>query len=378
MKQFAVVIGRFAPVHNEHINCIFHEAAKYEKVLVLLGSAYRALTPKNPFMPYSRERMIRYSLEEAGIHVSDEKFTFVPLKDYLYSDNRWMLQVQKIVDNFQSSITTSTPLEWEPVLIGVNKDDSSYYLKLFPQWKTKVTKPERDVSSTQIREAMFEGRLEDVRHLISPLTYNYIKDNWMKYSNFTVLQKEYFARQKARSKLFFVDKNGNLALDQNGKPKPCPYEPTAYCTDNVVTWRGHILLIRRRSEPGKGLWALPGGHLNPNEWVKEGAIRELQEETHIYFFKNGIDKEIRRLYLSSDWCKSSRQFDFPGRSELGRKITTAFHWVIPDEFEVSVQADDDADRAQWFSFYQVLEKMDYEIFEDHQQIIAQMILGAPL
>jgi ADP-ribose pyrophosphatase YjhB (NUDIX family) len=46
-----------------------------------------------------------------------------------------------------------------------------------------------------------------------------------------------------------------------------------------VTDDGHVLLIRRGLEPGRGLWAQPGGFLEIDETVTEGAIRETLEET---------------------------------------------------------------------------------------------------
>lgn len=55
-----------------------------------------------------------------------------------------------------------------------------------------------------------------------------------------------------------------------------------------VTDEGRILLIRRGLEPGRGLWAQPGGFLEVDETATEGAIRETLEET-------GLDVRLGEL-----------------------------------------------------------------------------------
>ncbi len=42
-----------------------------------------------------------------------------------------------------------------------------------------------------------------------------------------------------------------------------------------------VLLVKRANPPFKGMWSLPGGHLEPGEPVLEAAARELREETGI-------------------------------------------------------------------------------------------------
>jgi 8-oxo-dGTP diphosphatase len=48
-----------------------------------------------------------------------------------------------------------------------------------------------------------------------------------------------------------------------------------------------ILLVKRRTVPFKGYWALPGGRVEAGESVEETVVREVKEET-------GLDVQIVR------------------------------------------------------------------------------------
>ena len=56
----------------------------------------------------------------------------------------------------------------------------------------------------------------------------------------------------------------------------------------VVVEDGRILVIRRAHEPGEGLWAVPGGRVEPDETVRHAVAREVREET-------GLDVEVGDL-----------------------------------------------------------------------------------
>ncbi len=43
--------------------------------------------------------------------------------------------------------------------------------------------------------------------------------------------------------------------------------------------RRRLLLVRRAHDPGRGLWSLPGGRVEPGESDEEAVLRELAEET---------------------------------------------------------------------------------------------------
>ncbi len=49
----------------------------------------------------------------------------------------------------------------------------------------------------------------------------------------------------------------------------------------VVVRDGKVLLAKRGGEPGRGLWSLPGGAVNPGEELKAAVVRELREECGI-------------------------------------------------------------------------------------------------
>ena len=46
----------------------------------------------------------------------------------------------------------------------------------------------------------------------------------------------------------------------------------------LIEERGKFLLVRRATEPQKGWWAVPGGHVDPGETIIGAVVRELREE----------------------------------------------------------------------------------------------------
>ncbi|HIP62693.1 MAG TPA: NUDIX hydrolase [Archaeoglobus profundus] len=58
--------------------------------------------------------------------------------------------------------------------------------------------------------------------------------------------------------------------------------------DAIIPYQGKIVLIRRRNEPFKGYYALPGGIVEYGETVEEAVLREVKEET-------GLDVKIHKL-----------------------------------------------------------------------------------
>src|SRR5262249_17837677 len=82
------------------------------------------------------------------------------------------------------------------------------------------------------------------------------------------------------------------------------YDPTFVTTDAVVVARGHVLIVRRGHQPGKGQLALPGGFLTKGSRLRENCVKELKEETRI-----NVDANLLRRAI-----KDHEVFDDPDRS----------------------------------------------------------------
>ena len=66
------------------------------------------------------------------------------------------------------------------------------------------------------------------------------------------------------------------------KYQPTDYPPNAVTADVILltirSGRLAVLLVERANPPQSGSWALPGGHLRPEESIHETALRELAEK----------------------------------------------------------------------------------------------------
>lgn len=94
----------------------------------------------------------------------------------------------------------------------------------------------------------------------------------------------------------------------------------------VLVEEGRLLLVQRGREPGRGLWAVPGGKVRPGEPMREAARREMLEET-------GLEVEVGDVV----W--------------VGEYIEDAHHLVLIDFAGVrtggELRPGDDADQARW-------------------------------
>jgi len=342
-KQYdaLVLIGRFQPFHNAHLEIIKRATALTDKLVIVTGSAAQPRTYKNPFTSREREQMIRSAT--AGLSM---QITISANFDTMYNDQAWAVRVQKIVAD--AVYNSKGPGNYKIGIIGHKKDDSSFYLDMFPQWEFVNVEEIEPLSAVNIRDLYFKESVNYnfLKGVIPETTYDFLLD--------FAHTEEY--RQIIRERQFVETYKKQYAS--------LPYPPIFSTADAVVIQSGHVLMIRRRAEPGKGLWALPGGYVNANtdKSVEDAAIRELREETGIKVPAPVLRGSIVR----------SRVFDAIDRSPRGRIITHAFHIQLPDGDLPKVKGSDDADKARWVPIAEVRSE---ECFEDHYEII-QHFLGA--
>jgi bifunctional NMN adenylyltransferase/nudix hydrolase len=364
----AVLIGRFQPFHNNHKTLVEQALRIADKVLILVGSSHAARTPKNPFTFEERRELIGKSFPDDTCYVGEKprpgtprRIAVEPIRDYFYSDDMWLSQVQAVTSEYIEDGETVA-------LLGAYKDSSSYYLNMFPQWE--YVAPDSSIGrmdATSIREALFDVEFstgwadrgvnvrmapEDVakqNQFLDAMTPAPVADflkGFTTTETFTRLSQEFKANR-----------------DYRAAWEGSPFPPIFVTADAVVTCSGHVLVVTRGGNPGKGLLALPGGFVRSNERIKDAAVRELKEETRIK-----VDKPVLKRAIVD-----SEVFDYPARSERGRTITHAFHIKLEGKLpEVKLTGADDAVKCQWMPFVEVMRRAD-EFFEDHIHIINNFI-----
>lgn len=336
-SDVAVVIGRFQPFHCGHLRLLQAALAAAPQVVVVLGSSFHARSVKNPFTSQERIAMINATLDEA----SKARIQFVAVRDY-YDDERWARAVQ-------TKVSAAHPEAKTFALIGHFKDASSYYLRRFPHWHLIECKNEAQIDATSIRRVLFEAENVEVSlavvEAMLPLAVRQYLKAWSSLPLYRALVEEYRGLQKYK------------AAWANA-----PYPPIFCTVDSVVCTNQHVLLIQRGGFPGKGLWALPGGFLDPHERLQKAAVRELREETKLAVLDSTLENALLDVKV----------FDHPDRSQRGRTITHAFYFDLKLDHFPDIEADDDAAAAKWVAIADIA-GMEEQFFDDHFHILDQFL-----
>lgn len=331
----AVIVGRWQIFHKGHETLLRSALAVAPLVIVVIGSSFRSRNPQNPFNWEERKSMIVSTLAEQD----RARVKFLPVRDY-FDDDRWNEAVRQGVANFAEGSTNH-----RITLVGFKKDHSSYYLDNFHTWGWQSVEPEVEIDATALRNVYFEGadpdaRLEVIRPYISPSVLAYLQA-WARLPEYQERVTEH------------------LAVVTYRKRWAALFHLTA---DAVVQANGHILLVKRGGDIGHGLWALPGGFVDPGERFYSAALRELHEETGFKTLASTMQAAFKGSYV----------FDHPLRSPRGRIITQAFHFNLGNVHLPEVKGSDDAMEAAWIRIEE-LPALEGKLFDDHAAVLDRFI-----
>ena len=271
------------------------------------------------------------------------------LVDVPYNDELWGKNVLSEVSGLVSEHQSYPQKQPSIALVSYKKDYSGCYLNLFPQWKKLDVDNYDEINATSIREKFFSS---EINTLLAQSKESFLPEpiiRWL--GEFARIDAGY---KQISEELMFIRtyrKSWEVA----------PYEPTFVTVDAVLIQCGYILLIERRGNPGKGLWALPGGFVDTGERIFDACMRELREETCLKIPESVLRRAVKHQAV----------YDDPYRSARGRTITHAFQFELEQSAILpKVEGGDDAKSAQWIPLNDLKSE---DMFEDHYFIIQDML-----
>lgn len=330
--DYCVYIGRFSIFHNAHYMTVKTALQKAKEVIIVIGSALEARRPRNPWTVQERQEMISSSFSNDEL----SRIKFIHMRDYLYSNNFW-------VSVLQEKIAIATNRSQNVALIGFESDETSFYLKLFPQFSFIDHPTDFKYHATDVRNYYF--------------SYDTIYETLVPKGVFNFLEKF-----KLTDDFKNVKSEKDYTDAYKAKWDGSPYPPIFQTVDALVIKSGHVLLVKRGRNPGKGLLAMPGGFLNIKETLVNGCLRELKEETLLKINVPDLKKSI----------VTSKIFDEPTRSDRGRVFSNTFLIDLGSGSLPQVKGSDDAALAFWMPLSEIMQSPEL-FFEDHWHIINNMI-----
>jgi len=321
--KLGLVIGRFQPLHNGHVNLIKQALKNNDQVLVLVGSQNKLEDYQNPFTAEERINLIS--------SVFGEEPKLKGIDDYP-TNEQWIEDVTSRVITMQEDPSKVT--------LYTSEKDSAFYRTNFLY--SVEERHSGGLSATGIRAALYDGRIADT--WLPEETVSFLEE-YMTTDAYLRIKEEYDTCVSRRLNALESHAFGN------------PIEPVSHA---VVLQDNKVLLVKRNGSRGYGQWAVPGGYINHDETTRAAALRELYEETSIDLIN--VDK-ARELAM----CVEENIDDLSVRT-LGINYLYAVH----KDVELNPVAGDDADEVQWVSLEDILNG-NMPLFYNHVTVIRRLL-----
>lgn len=354
----AVLIGRFQPFLQGHLALLRAALALAPQVVLVMGSAHQARTPRSPFTVAERSQMIRQSLPpdwQARVHL-------LPVRDFLDAPV-WVQTVQAGVAALLARLGRAGG---RVVRVGRPQDADAAGARRLVGWDFHPVPNAEPADTAAWRDTGFSSPPDAVCAALAPPPGPLPGAPLAAWAaQLPPGTREVLHAWSAGPERAHLAEEWRLLRGYRAAWDGSPYPPVFVTVDSVVRCAGQVLLIRRGQAPGKGLLALPGGFIEQRETTLESALRELEEETHL-----DLPPDTLRSHL-----RGQAVFDHPDRSQRGRTITHAYFFDLPGDVCPAIRADDDAAGADWVPESRLPELED-RFLDDHFHVLAHF-LGGP-
>jgi bifunctional NMN adenylyltransferase/nudix hydrolase len=149
-RPMAVYIGRFSLFHNGHAAVLLRALKAYDTVVVIVGSDRTPRTIKNPWTAAERADLILSWYEAQQKRRSGALGTLIleTNRDFPYNNDLWLAEVQRIIAD-----STHPNLNGPIYITGAKRDDTGFYLDMFPSPTYELDLVDEDTSVSKFLTA---------------------------------------------------------------------------------------------------------------------------------------------------------------------------------------------------------------------------------
>ena len=392
MTTLGVVIGRFQPVHAQHVELIRRAQEQSDELLILVGSSNVAPCFRNPFTFTERHNFLSTAIIQNGL--TSKNITIEPLADQLYNYENWLHVTANTILNYIRKNSKPISVKIKIFIVEKEKETSEYATRLkhqldkfysifdednlgvFSDHVQVVKLPSIEgIHATDLRKDLFQILLPkdertDYKVLYTPKIHNYAC-----FADYESVLLSAIERKRNNFPLHKV----RQSLNPRGEVELCA--DMFVCARPTHSWEEyHFIfpLIRRKDN---NRLALPGGHMDPGETFLATGIRELREETGWNLTgTHPLDLEVETKYLTI--------FDSPHRSMGNRCITMGiatilhqpdwdtYEWLIYFQNNFKAQSDAGSIEIIQITKAEQIESLlnSDQFHDDHNQIIFKLLV----